>query len=201
MLTLIMAGGRATRLQMGEKGLVRLCNRPLIDYVLDAAGKAGLTPIVVTTPKTPYTANYCRIQGIEQICTSGDGYVEDVIEAVSCLEEEGPVLILCADIPGMRSEHLDFILSRYYAGSAPACSVWIPADILSTQRNKTGFTQEVEGVCAFPVGINILLGSRIAEEQEEMHILVSDHALAFNVNTPSELLRAEEFFSAYHSET
>ena len=196
-----MAGGRATRLQMGEKGLVRLCNRPLIDYVLDAVGKAGLTPIVITTPKTPYTANYCRMQGIEQICTSGAGYVEDIIEAVSCLEEEGPVLILCADIPGMRSEHLDYILSRYYAGSFPACSVWIPADLRPTPGDKTGFMQMVEGVIAFPVGINILLGSRIAEEQEEMRILLSDHSLAFNVNTPPELSRAEEFFSAYYSET
>jgi len=196
MLALIMAGGRATRLQMGEKGLVRLCNRPLIEYALYAAGKAGLTPIVVTTPYTPYTVNYCRIQGIDQICTSGDGYVEDVIEAVSCLEEKGPVLILCTDIPGIRSEHLEDIVSRYYAGTAPACSVWIPADLLSSSRTKTELYQEIDGTCAVPVGINILLGSRIEEEQEELRILVSDHALAFNVNTPPELARAEEFFAA-----
>ena len=186
---------------MGEKGLVRLCNRPLIEYVLSAAGKAGLSPIVVTTPKTPYTANYCRIQGVEQICTSGTGYIEDLIEAVRCLEENGPVLVLCTDIPGIRSEHLEYIISSYHTGSAPACSVWIPADLLSIQGYEPGFMQDIEGILAVPVGINILLGSIIADEQEEIRILLRDQALTFNVNTPPELSRAEEFFAAYHSET
>jgi adenosylcobinamide-phosphate guanylyltransferase len=190
-----MAGGRGSRLQMGEKGLVRLCDRPLIDYAITALEEAGVEQVVVTTPSTPYTANYCRVRGIDQVCTEGKGYVEDIIEAVSILNEIGPILIVCADIPGLTSDHLKYIFSSYNTGGKPACSVWIPAHLFEKQGCITQFTQEISGIQAAPAGLNILLGEAIEKEQEEHCILIEDPALTYNVNTRSELKAAEEFFS------
>jgi len=189
-----MAGGRGTRLQMGEKGLVRLCDRPLIEYVISTLEESGFEPVVVTTPRTPYTANYCRIRGVDQICTEGAGYVEDIAEAVEILGEEGPVLIICADIPGLCREHLDKIISSYNTGEKPACSVWIPLSHFEEQGCRVQYTKEIEGIQASPAGLNILLGSSIKDEQDELCLLIDDPALVFNVNTREELAIAEQFF-------
>lgn len=195
MYALIMAGGKGTRLGMGEKGLVRLCDIPLIEYVLTAVLGAGLTPVVITTPMTPYTANYCRAHEVDIICTEGNGYVEDITEAALFLQEDGPLMIICADVPGIRSHHLCTILKIYAEEKKTACSTWIPARFLGERGGIHRYSREIEGVCAIPVGVNILLGSRIREEQEETQILLTDPHLAFNINTPPELSVAETVFS------
>lgn len=196
-----MAGGRGSRLQMGEKGLVRLCEQPLIEYVLRTLEDSGFEPVVVTTPRTPYTANYCRVRGVDQVCTEGAGYVEDFIEAVRILGEEGPILIVCTDIPGIRTDHLDHILALYEADDRKACSVWIPAFLLEELGCNVPYTREISGVQAFPAGLNILLGSSIDQEQDELCILIDDPALALNINTRSELILAESFFSRGYTGT
>jgi adenosylcobinamide-phosphate guanylyltransferase len=190
-----MAGGRGKRLQMGEKGLVRLCDRPLIDYVINALEEAEFELVVVTTPLTPYTANYCRVRGIDQICTEGNGYVEDIIEAVDILNEVGPILIACVDIPGLTRYHLEYIISNYKTGKKPACSIWIPSHLFEKQGCIFQYSQKISGVQAVPAGLNILLGDAIDQEQEELCIMIEDPALAFNINTRSELKAAEDYFS------
>lgn len=194
MLALIMAGGKGTRLQMGEKGLVRLCDRPLIEYVLTALEKAGFDILVVTTPRTPYTANYCRIRGVDQVCTEGTGYVEDIIEAVHLSDEHGPVLIVCADIPGITPHHLEEIVEQYYCSGKAAASVWIPVHLVEGLGCTVQHSSIIGGIPAVPAGLNILNGCQIDEEQEETEILLCDPALAFNINTPGELRTAESFF-------
>ena len=199
MLALIMAGGKGTRLNMGEKGLVRLCEKPLIEYVLTAVEDAGLDPVVVTTPRTPYTANYCRANGIDQICTAGAGYIEDISEAISFLGETGPVLITCADIPGVRGEHLEQIISAYERGDTEACSAWIPATLFEDNGCGIRYEQIVSGVSAVPAGMNILLGSKTDQIQTECCVLIEDPALIFNINSRYELSVAESFFSRVRS--
>ena len=194
-----MAGGQGSRLKKGEKGLVRLCDRPLIEYVLTTLENSYFEPLVITTPRTPYTANYCRVRGVDQITTEGTGYIEDVVEAVQLAGEDGPVLIICVDTPGLRGDHLDHILSTYYEAEKDACSVWVPVSRAQELGCISQHTQTITGIPAFPAGINILLGERVGLVQEETEILIDDPALAFNINTQSELLIAETFFSGKSS--
>jgi adenosylcobinamide-phosphate guanylyltransferase len=190
-----MAGGRGSRLQMGEKGLVRLCGRPLIEYVLNAIQETLLIPIVITTPRTPYTANYCRARDINQICTEGAGYIEDICEAVAILGENKPVLIVCADIPGIKQDHLITMFSRYKQESMEACSVWVPSKYYIERGETFLYYQNIEGVSAVPAGLNILHGGMINSAQTEVSLLIDDPALSFNINTRNELEKAESFFT------
>lgn len=189
-----MAGGKGSRLQMGEKGLVRLCQRPLISYVIDALISAGMEPVVITTGNTPYTANYCRAFCLNQICTQGAGYVEDIVETVTILEEKGPILTICADIPGITSDHLNYIITRYKQGGTEACSVWIPAELFAPFDHKPHYIQKISGVEVVPAGINILLGEKIGKDQDELSVIIADPSLAYNINTRHELDIAESFF-------
>jgi len=49
------------------------------------------------------------------------------------------------------------------------------------------YAETVEGIASVPVGVNILVGERIREPQEEHRLLVREPALAWNVNTPEDL--------------
>lgn len=192
MYALIMAGGRASRLGAGEKALTRIRDRPLIAYTLDAVRQAGLDPVVIVSPMTPYTANYCRIHGIDWLCTSGTGYVEDLHEAVKDLEINEAVLTVCVDLPGISPEHISKIIERYHSLDCEACSVWIP---YQTCR-KAGVTipegdisPNIPGV---PVGLNIIRGDLIDQEQQEEKILIDDLHLTLNINTKKDLINAEK---------
>ncbi|HWQ67620.1 MAG TPA: NTP transferase domain-containing protein [Methanospirillum sp.] len=190
-----MAGGRGTRLNRGEKPLVRLNDIPVIEYVLASITGAGLKPVVITSHHTPYTANYCRVRCIDQIYTEGAGYIADLREVISFLDEDGPILTACADIPGLSVDHLTYIMKKYWASKKPACSVWIPLEERAElAKDSDPYAEIISGVKAVPAGINILHGSSQDEEQEEVRILIDDSALSYNINTPDDLCRCEDFF-------
>ena len=102
MHALILAGGGGTRLDLGEKSLVTLQGRPMIEYVVDAFRAAGHEVIVVLTKKTPYTRNWCRACGVAHITASGSGYIEDIGEAAEFLELMNPFFTCGADLPCLR---------------------------------------------------------------------------------------------------
>jgi adenosylcobinamide-phosphate guanylyltransferase len=195
MLALILAGGRGSRLGMGEKPLVRLCGRPLIEYPLDVCRECGLEPVVITTPSTPYTENYCRAQGYDFVKTDGDGYVEDLVRAVLLLGAKGPIFTLCSDIPGLSREHIACIMNEYTESRRDACSVWIPEEWYLWLDLQVPYTDIREGQRVCPAGINILLGEKIQEEQSEYKIILDDPFLALNINSRQDLLIAERVFS------
>ena len=66
-----MAGGRGSRLKMGEKPLVTLFGRPLIDYVALALEDSSVDRIfVATTENVPRTQKWAIERGL---CCDGDG--------------------------------------------------------------------------------------------------------------------------------
>jgi len=100
MLALIMAGGKGSRLRMGEKPLVTICARPMLSYVIDAFEAAGHEVVVVASHRTPYTKNWCRARGVTLYEAEGLGYVEDIQAAAGDLGEEGIPFFTCvSDLP------------------------------------------------------------------------------------------------------
>ncbi len=187
MLALIMGGGEGTRLDLGEKPLVLLKGKPMLSSVIDAFEQAGNEVVVVLTPRTPYTANWCRVHGISYLMTGGNGYVSDLVEAVCELEEQNPLFTAVSDLPCLRPSTVHRIRVYYEQAARPACSTWVPARILRERGISCDYMDSVDGVEAVPAGVNILLGSRIREEQEESRLLLSQLDLALHVNTRSDL--------------
>jgi adenosylcobinamide-phosphate guanylyltransferase len=187
MLALILAGGEGTRLGLGEKPLVDICGRPMLARVLDAFTAAGLEAVAVASSRTPMTVNYLRAQGTPFYRAGGRGYVEDIMEAATALEVAGPFFTSVADIPCLRMEHVSAIRDAYLVQDKPALSTWIPRDLCPAGGCRTEYTEMVNGVPSVPVGVNILVGERIRELQEECRLLLRDPALARNVNTPEDL--------------
>jgi adenosylcobinamide-phosphate guanylyltransferase len=187
MHALILAGGEGTRLGMGEKPLVGICGRPMVSWVTDAFTAAGLEVVVVGSHRTPMTLNYLRAQGVSFYRAMGQGYVEDIIEAVTELGVKVPLFTSVADIPCLRPEHVKEIQETYLSQERPALSTWIPQGLCQPAGCRTDYSETVDRIQAVPIGVNILLGERITEAQEEYQLLLHDPALALNVNTKEDL--------------
>ncbi|MDD1715224.1 MAG: NTP transferase domain-containing protein [Methanoregulaceae archaeon] len=183
MLALILAGGSGSRLDLGEKPLVTIRGEPMVGHVIRAFLSGGYEPVVILSDRTPFTRNWCRAHNIEYLVASGTGYVPDIAEAVSVLDEEGSFFTCVADLPCITPRIIGEVEDRYRKSGKEACSVWVPQSI----GGRDIYADEVEGVMACPAGLNILRGDAIDRPQEELRLLIRDRRLAFNINTREEL--------------
>jgi adenosylcobinamide-phosphate guanylyltransferase len=187
MLALILAGGSGSRLDLGEKPLVTIGGRAMIERVIDAFREAGCEPVVVLSPRTPYTHSWCRARGIAHITAGGRGYVEDLVQAVETLEEKGPFFTCVSDLPCLTPGLIREVRDLYLDSGKDACSVWVPREMVLGEGCRCLYKEHIEGTEACPAGINILRGDRISEVQEELPVLIRSRRLVFNINTREEL--------------
>jgi adenosylcobinamide-phosphate guanylyltransferase len=192
MLGLILAGGSGTRLGLGEKPLVRVRDQPMLWYVVQAFLEAGDEVFVVTTRKTPYTANWCRAQGIETVLTGGAGYIADIAEAAGALDLDTPFFTCGADLPCLTGTVIRSVASAHQQSGRPACSTWVPVSLREVRGYSVHSSMLIEQIPVTPAGLNILDGSMMDQEQEELQLICTDPALVCNVNTRGDLLLAEQ---------
>jgi len=169
MKALIMCGGRGTRLGMGEKPLVSLAGRKLIEYVLDELWICD-DVFAATTKNTPETEKFLKEEGVEFVRTSGVGYIEDMVEALRKLSIAEPMLIISADLFIAKDSLISDIVDYYNCSTARALQTAYP-----------------DGSA---VGINILDGMFLDDEQEEIIYRVNKEDVV-NINTPEDLKKAE----------
>ena len=196
MRALIMAGGAGSRLGLGEKPLTLIRSKPMISYITDAFLSTGCEPVVVVSPHTPMTANWCRAHGIAVVRTGGEGYVEDMVCAVHNLEEDKSVIISVSDIPCITPAIITTILRSYLDCGKDALSTWVPAHRVKSCPGGMPYHKQIGGIDACPAGVNILRGCGIDAKQEEFALLLDDPRLALNVNTREDLARTEAFLTA-----
>ncbi|MCQ8903637.1 MAG: NTP transferase domain-containing protein [Methanothrix sp.] len=182
-----MAGGRGTRLGMGEKPMVRLFGKPLIDYVVSAIRPSIARIIVATSSATPETRRWSLEKNLEVVDTSGSGYIPDMIEAVEKSEISGPVMVVMADLPLIREEIIREVIDAYSSRPEPALSVHTPLSLHRSLGRRPDVIFNYLGQLIVPAGVNILTGSKISEEQEDFHLIMNRIELAININTPEDL--------------
>ncbi len=193
MRALIMAGGAGSRINLGEKPLIPICGQPMIAYVIGAFQKAGCDPVVIVSPQTPMTLNWCRARGIASIRADGKGFVEDMVQAVRFLEEEHSLYICVSDIPCITADIIGSISDSYELCKRDALSAWVPACLVKSCSSGMPYRERIGGIEACPAGINILRGDRIDEAQDEYSLILNEPGLAINVNTRADLAEAESF--------
>ncbi|MCP3669320.1 MAG: molybdenum cofactor guanylyltransferase MobA [Gammaproteobacteria bacterium] len=184
----ILAGGRASRMNGQDKGLVNLAGKPMIEHVI-AAIDPQVSEIVIN-------ANRSR--------EAYAGYGRRII-ADATGDYAGPLAGIAA---GIEAATTDLILT------VPCDGPWLPADLVL--RLKQGLDQSPSKVCvahdggriqpvfglfhkdALPEIHNYLNGGDRKlllwiNQQEPAIVDFSDHPAAFiNVNTPEEKARVEQ---------
>jgi adenosylcobinamide-phosphate guanylyltransferase len=188
-----MAGGRGSRLKMGEKPLAKLFGRPLIDYVALALEDSSVDRIFVAiTENVPHTRKWAIERGLLVVETGGYGYVADMIEAVKKAEVNDPLMIIMADLPLVSSDLIDEIIDVYGGRPEIALSTHTPLDLHSRLGRRPDSLFNYRGRLIVPAGINVLRGSEIEKEQEDFHLILERIELAVNVNVAEDLMLCEK---------
>jgi len=197
---LVMAGGKGTRMKLAEeKPLIKVCGKPVIEYVLQALRDAKKIDrvIVATSNRTPKTTKFIHELGVEVIETPGNDYVSDMGWVVQTLKL-GVFLAVAADLPLVEPEMIDAVVDRYMCCGKPALTVAVQLET----KAKLGMSIEYsfntdDNRKVVPVGINVIDGGkRYGDEWLDQDIYLMDHrALAVNINTVQELALAERLLA------
>ena len=190
---LVMAGGRGSRLKMGEKPLVKLFGRSLIDYVVMALEESLVDRIFIsTTENVPGTRRWAEERDLYVLETGSYGYVADMIEAVVKSGVKEPIMVIMADLPLVRPEIIDQIIEVYEERPEPALSTHTPLGLHSRLGRRPDSLFNYRGQLIVPAGINVLEGAEIEKEQEDFHLILERMELAVNVNVPEDLMLCEK---------
>ncbi|MDW7725850.1 MAG: NTP transferase domain-containing protein [Candidatus Methanoperedens sp.] len=195
---LVMAGGRGKRLSMDEKPLTLLLGKPLVAYVLEALLGAGNIDrvFVATSPMVGKTikwlSQFCEINTrVSILKTPGNGFVNDMVQAVEEAGIKDRVFITMADLPLITPELIDRIIGKYHEVNTPALSVHMKLEVCTNLGLRPDTVFHKNGGFIVPCGINILDVEKIREEQEDYNLVLDDEELALNVNTRADLSVSE----------
>lgn len=196
---LVMAGGKGTRMgSPEEKPLIKVCGKPVIEYVLEALKNAKKidTVYVAVTERTPKTAKHMEKFGAKIVMTPGKDYVSDMGYATQALKL-GKFLAIAADLPLITGEVLDRIVERYEVCGKPALTVAVPIETKTRMGMSVEYSFKMDDKDVVPTGINVIDGSkRYGDEWLDQDIFLLDkEELAVNVNTPKELEIAENILA------
>lgn len=187
-----MAGGRGSRLNRGEKPMVTIFGRKLIEYVALALEDSSVDRIyVATTDNVPLTRAWALEWGLSVVDTPGMGFVPDMISAVKAADVLDPILIIMADLPLITSDLVDSIIEVYEGRPEPALSTHTPLELHRRLGRRPDSLFNYQGHLIVPSGINVLDGEKIEREQEDYHLIMERIELAVNVNVSEDLRLCE----------
>ncbi|HUU89467.1 MAG TPA: NTP transferase domain-containing protein [Candidatus Glassbacteria bacterium] len=194
---LILAGGKGSRICSNtEKPLLLFLGKPLIDRVVEAAKSArNVSQIyVVTSKNTPQTEERCLKNGWRVLKTNGEGYHNDLKQAIIEGKLNSPVLTIPADLPALTGEFIDKIITLFEERGKNALAVFIPLEKRKKMELSVSSKDEFEGVMYAVSGVNIINGKKIlAEGKIDTAALVTDEIeVLFNINTQKDLKIAEK---------
>ena len=183
----------------GDKGLVRVCSRPMCLHVVDAVSRVtdDIMLAVGRGRGTQYSSLLDpRIRVVEDTVT-GKGPLEGLVNAFR-LAKEQQVIVLPCDVPLARTEVLELLASRA-AGADGAVPI------------VRGFVEPLVAVYGRDVGLisfedELVTGTgKVSDALENMHVVrvpesdlrMSDPELLtfWNVNSHEDLSRAEGMLS------
>ncbi|MFH1406847.1 MAG: NTP transferase domain-containing protein, partial [Candidatus Omnitrophota bacterium] len=155
---LILAAGKGTRMNSDmPKVLHKLWGKPMVDYILDAAVKAGVKNIVVVAghkfellkkhlagkPKTKNQKPKIVLVRQKRLLGSGDA----VISAKNALAKAKDILILYADAPLLKPETIKALIKEYTRSAAALTMLTaVKKDPFGYGRINRGIGDNIEGI-------------------------------------------------------
>jgi len=181
----VLAGGRGARIGR-NKAMVELAGRPLISYPLAAIEEAGLEPVVVAKPDTELPALPCRT------IREPDVPQHPLCGLVAALRDAGerPVVAVACDMPFVSADLLAWLGSAPEPLVATACRGELQPLLA---RYDSALLPELETALerSEPLRRTVeSLRARVIDESE-LARFGDPQRLCFNVNTASDLRRAE----------
>jgi adenosylcobinamide-phosphate guanylyltransferase len=194
---LIMAGGRGSRMGLPtEKPLLPFLSKPLIDWVAEAilAAKKVSEFYVITSANTPQTEKHCLAKGWKVLRTDAKGYHNDLKQAVLKANLMGPVLTMPSDVPAIKGQFLDKVISEFEDCQKDFLAIFVPIKTRQDLGLSTSSTDEYKGIWYAVSGVNIINGAKVLGEGkiETSAIITEETEVLLNVNTIKDLEIAQQ---------
>jgi len=149
-VAIVLAAGLGTRMKSASpKVLHRLCGRPMIDYVLDAAVTAtGSRPLVVYSPATGAVRDAVADRADAALQDVPRGTGDALRAALAALGEEADeILVLSGDVPLVRADMLAALLEArgldHAAMALVAVDALDPTGLGRVVRNEAGTVERI----------------------------------------------------------
>lgn len=183
MISLVMAGGKGTRMDAKEEKLLLQYKKPVIIHVVDALKDSGCFSKIMaaTSDNSPDTQKLLYDNGIEIIKTKGDGYVSDLNVALSNLDE--PTLVVSGDLPLLDGQIIKELVASYDN------NVWqsflVTKKFLDAVNLTLEFSVNHNNTECYYTGLSIVDPKRISsiDAVKETYLIIDDKRLALNLNT------------------
>ena len=182
MISLIMAGGKGTRMDTKQEKLLLEYKKPVIMHVVDALKNSNCFSriIAATSSNSPETEKTLQQSGIEIISTSGKDFVSDLNFVLKQLDD--PVFITSGDLPLLDDKIIKQIVENYNSKN-----VWTSIVITNTFLDSIGIKSEYttkNKEYAFS-GISLVNASQInnLKSVEESIVVIDDKRIGLNINT------------------
>ncbi len=199
MEALVHAGGKGTRMgKCGiEKPMMKVGDKCTVERVIDALkGSKNIVRILVSvSDNTLETEKYLKEIGVETVRTSGDDFMGDLHQALSCLKGDY-VLTTPSDLPLITTEIFDSIIEYFIPKTMDSLLAVIDEETVRNIGIIPSYTREYRGNSWVLSGVSIidrkktLAGEYLREELYETNW----PELSVNVNTQLELGLARSFF-------
>jgi adenosylcobinamide-phosphate guanylyltransferase len=185
MIGLVMCGGRGTRMESSEEKLLLKYKKPIIQHVITALEQSGCFSSVVcaTSPNAPKTRQFVNNLGILTIDTAGKGYVNDLNEALTKLDDN-QVFVTSGDLPLLDAETVKEII-HHTNNKEPWTSVLVSKKFLDLIGAKLEYFLTFDNKeCAY-TGISIVNPRVISkmDQVRESYVIFDDKRIAINLNT------------------
>jgi UDP-N-acetylglucosamine diphosphorylase/glucosamine-1-phosphate N-acetyltransferase len=123
-IAIILAAGRGKRMKSDlPKVLHKLCGKPMVEYVIETAKKVGVEKIILVVghkrEKTQKLLKHLDVEFVIQEEQLGTGHA--VMQAKKHLANfDGDILILCGDVPLLKSDTVRRLLEEHRRKKAVA---------------------------------------------------------------------------------
>jgi len=184
MISLVMAGGKGSRMNLDTEKLLLEFKKPIILHVLDALKNSDCFEkiIITTSHNSPKTMNLVKKLDFEIIETKGVGYVEDLNQVLSTLNAN--VLVTSGDLPLLDGDIITEIISKYNSENVWTSFI-VTKNFLDSLNLTSDFSLEFQGQDCFYTGISIVNAKKITsfDSIKENYEILNDKRIAFNLNT------------------
>jgi adenosylcobinamide-phosphate guanylyltransferase len=174
--------------------MISALGRPLIDYVLEALrGSREVSEVFVSvTGSTPLTESHVRSRGYQSLNVPGTGYDADLQHAFSVISTPY-VLMVAANLPLLRSESIDDVVSAFYRSKRSSLVVGVPIDEIEEAIIEPTMVKDMNGVRAIPCGVSVIDRNRglIGSYLDASYLVTDLEDFSVDVNNEGELKRAE----------
>jgi adenosylcobinamide-phosphate guanylyltransferase len=195
-----MAGGKGTRMGLAvEKPMLPFLGKPMIDYVIAAVSQAkNITAFyVVTSSNAPNTEQHCKSMNWKIIHTDGQGYHDDLKQAIRQTNLTGSILTMPSDVPAITGIFLDKVVCEFKQCKKKFLAVFVPIQKRLDLGLSISSTDEYKGVWYAVSGINIINGAMIQGDGkiETSALITEETEVLLNINTLKDVEIAQKIIS------